>query len=67
MFRPADCILTALNVGIRPSNLSAQFGDFQNGQRLLLFHLVADINIDTPDITGNLGVDIDVLIGPESA
>ena len=67
LFGPVDPVLTAPNVGIRTGKLRVQFGNFQNGQRLLIFHFVADIHIDMLDIAGHFGVDVDILIRPESA
>src|ERR1700690_126513 len=60
-----DGILAALNVGVGSGDLGAEFGNFENGKNLFIFHLVADVDVNVPDVPGNLGVNVNLLVGTE--
>jgi len=45
--------------------LGLELGDLQHRQGLPLMHAVADVNVNVADEAGNLGMDIDHLIGLE--
>ena len=50
-----------------PCKLSIQLGHFQDSEHLAGMHTVADIDIDPADVTGDFGMEIDVLIRDELA
>ena len=62
MLRAGDLILTAGNLGNGTFQLSLQFRNFQNRQRLSLPDAVADIYFYGADEPGNLRVNVDHLI-----
>jgi hypothetical protein len=65
MLCPDNLIRTARHLGNRAFQLSLQFRDFQNRKCLPLPHPVADIHPYGTNETGNLGVNIDHLVGLE--
>ena len=65
MLCPGDFILAAGNLRNRAFQLRLQFRNFQNRKRLPLADPVADIHPDGADKAGNLGMNIDHLVGLE--
>ena len=47
--------------GIGPSQFGLQFGNLWNGQRLAFFYVVADINVNRLEVSGDFRVYINVL------
>src|SRR5262249_36413831 len=63
--RAYDVALAAPLCRFRLQQLTFEFGDFEFGDDLALFHSVADINIDFSQIPGDLRVQINLLEGAE--
>ena len=59
--RAANRVFTAPDVRSGAFDLSIQFGNLQNGQHLPRLDLVPHIHKDLLDVSGNLGVNIDLL------
>ena len=53
--------------GLCARDFGIQLRYLQHGQRLALVHTIANIDIDVPDVTRDLAVDIHVLKGLEDA
>ena len=56
-----DLILTAGNFRNRALQLSAQFRHFQDSKDLPLTDLVADVDVNVPDVSGDFCVNVDDL------
>jgi len=63
MLGPSNFILAARDLGHRAFQLRLQFRYFQNRKRLALAYPVANIHPYGANETGNLGMDVDHLVG----
>ncbi len=59
--RAPNLVLCPAHGSIGPNQLGLQFGNLQNCQRLPCFYVVADINVNRLDVSGDFRVYIDVL------
>ena len=65
--RALDLFLGVVDGGIRFIDLRDEFWNLENGQHLAVVHAVADVDIDLLDVSGDLGVDLNVLVRNELA
>ncbi len=65
VLRRGNRVLRAERLGCGTGILRCQLGHFQHSQHLPGTHAVADVDIDAPEIPGNLGMDVHHLEGLE--
>jgi hypothetical protein len=65
MLRARNLVVALRNSRLAALELRLQFRNFQNSQGLALTHLIAYIDIDGANEAGNLGMNIDHLVGLE--
>ena len=65
--QPGNLILRLAYTGLRTGHLGLELRDLQHSERLSLANTIPDIDINMPDIAGNLAVNIDLLKGLKDA